>query len=688
MAFALKPLSPVAQRKDEEDDRDLLEVSNSRDMERKRKALFRSVLLLLAAGILAITVGALLTRFEGTFRYATILKIPNGLLPSNRHGVQKNASPKPDAAAPEKSINFRRDPSEYILSPPDWPRIRVQPKVKEYEWTITDVVANPDGVMRPMVLIDGKFPGPLIECNENDIVKVTIHNNAVNATSFHWHGLFHNGSNWMDGTAGVTQCPIPPGESFTYEIKTTGQYGTYWYHSHFSTQYTDGLFGPLVIHSPREPGRDKYKTDQVVMLHDHYHDLSRNLLYTYLAPDAENAEPIPDSALINGRNIRDCSKINKKYSCNSTDTELSEFYLSNNDSHRLRFINVGAFAEFELDLDEHMMEVIEADGTSLIPSSYHKLSINVAQRYSAIVHANSTAASEFWLRARMINHCFSDPKAVVEPEVRAIVRYSSQKVTKPEDITASASTALPIPTTTPFDNTISLTCKDLDGKLEPAIPMPAPEPDMLLYLRSNFEIGNYSLSRGFFNSSTWKKDLRNPALNRVTLPKDNIPVQLESEGIMHNLFDVEKGMVIKIDGVKVVDLLIDNYDDGNHPMHLHGHKFWVMAGGNGYYNMSNYKDLPRGGRLLRDTATLEGFGYLLIRFVTDNPGMWAFHCHNVWHAEAGLMMSLFTRPEIVKTWELPSDLTGFCSHPNATNGFFDDVKDVVPIEWRHDNGED
>lgn len=58
--------------------------------------------------------------------------------------------------------------------------------------------------------------------------------------------------------------------------------------------------------------------------------------------------------------------------------------------------------------------------------------------------------------------------------------------------------------------------------------------------------------------------------------------------------------------------------------------------------------------------------------------------HNVWHAEAGLVMSFYTRPDVVEKWQLPSDLTGFCSHPNATNGMLDDIKEVVPPEWRHE----
>ncbi|KAF3940448.1 Laccase-4 [Dactylella cylindrospora] len=533
------------------------EGGRSIEMQRKRKALVRSILLLLVAGILTISVGVLLTGLDHSYSLHRF-RLFSGFRPSYQGVPESGSDSSSNITLSNNPRSFMRDPSEYILSPPPWSRIRVRPKVKEYEWNITDVFANPDGVFRPMILINGQFPGPLIECNEHDVVRVKIYNRATNATSFHWHGLFHNGSNWMDGTAGVTQCPIPPGESFTYEFNTTGQYGTYWYHSHFSTQYTDGLFGPLVVHSPSEPGTDKYKTDQVVMLHDHYHDLSRNKLYEYLAPDNENAEPIPDGALINGRNV-----IETKYGCNATGAELAEIRLQPGQSHRLRFINVGAFAEFEVSMDQHTMDIIEADGTPLVPSSYHRLNINVAQRYSAVVHANSTNATEFWLRARMINHCFSDPEDVIEPEVRAVVRYATAKKSKTDSKpTRSTVHARPLPTTEPWDGEISLVCKDVDGKLDPAVPVPAPEPDMLVYLRSNFEIGNYSLSRGFFNASSWKTDLRNPRLNQVLSVGVGNDATLGPEGVMNNIFEAEKGMVLKVDGIKVVDLLIDNYDDG------------------------------------------------------------------------------------------------------------------------------
>jgi FtsP/CotA-like multicopper oxidase with cupredoxin domain len=104
----------------------------------------------------------------------------------------------------------------------------VQPMRREYRWTITDEEVNPDGVYRQMILINGQFPGPMIECNEGDTLSIEIDNQSVNATAFHWHGIYQNGSNWMDGTVEVTQCPIAPGGKFTYEFTITGQSGTYW----------------------------------------------------------------------------------------------------------------------------------------------------------------------------------------------------------------------------------------------------------------------------------------------------------------------------------------------------------------------------------------------------------------------------------------------------------------------------
>ena len=68
-------------------------------------------------------------------------------------------------------------------------------------------------------------------------------------------------SNWADGVFGVTQCPINSGGSFLHQFNARGQTGTYWYHSHYSLQYCDGLRGPLVIYDRNDPLKHLYDVD-------------------------------------------------------------------------------------------------------------------------------------------------------------------------------------------------------------------------------------------------------------------------------------------------------------------------------------------------------------------------------------------------------------------------------------------
>ena len=73
--------------------------------------------------------------------------------------------------------------------------------------------------------------------------------------------MFQTDTNWADGAAFVNQCPISANNSFTYTFTAADQAGTFWYHSHYSTQYCDGLRGPLVIYDPDDPYLDLYDVD-------------------------------------------------------------------------------------------------------------------------------------------------------------------------------------------------------------------------------------------------------------------------------------------------------------------------------------------------------------------------------------------------------------------------------------------
>lgn len=159
------------------------------------------------AGLFAISVAA-------AFALASLLLSLDPSKPSIESQADDHSSP-PQPSHPE---------DRYILDP-DWDFL-APAQVREYEWTITDGEGRPDGVLRPIMLINNQFPGPLIEMNEGDVLIVKLLNKASNATALHWHGIFQNGTNWMDGAAGVTQCPIAPGQSYQYKFNVTGQSGT------------------------------------------------------------------------------------------------------------------------------------------------------------------------------------------------------------------------------------------------------------------------------------------------------------------------------------------------------------------------------------------------------------------------------------------------------------------------------
>jgi len=580
--------------------------------------------------------------------------------------------------------------NDYILDP-SWD-YSAPPQRRELTWVVRDHVYNPDGIFRPMILVNDLYPGPSIEANEGDTIVVHVDNQASNATAIHWHGIYQSGSPHMDGTVGVTQCPIGPGSSFTYEFTLSGQSGTYWWHGHQGLQSSDGMHGPLIIHSRDEPKLQKlsYDTDRVVLLSDHYHDLSSALLWQYLMPDMENAEPVPESGLINGKNIRDCDQYPSSRCDNTTsNVGLASMVLGRNKSHRIRFINVGAFAEFSVQLDEHQLQVIEVDGTDVQPMSYHRLNISPAQRYSVVINSNVSSASTFWMRARMITNCFTDAPKTMQPDVLAIVSY--------DDDGTNA-----VPQSIDWSEQLAQDCKDMNTtELVPVEKIAvSPEPDALFYLRSNFEIGAYRLSRGFFNGSSWRGNPTAPTLQRSIdgLSSGNTSFtgpplserDFNAAFVNDRAFKADSEFVIQTTGVQTVDIMISNFDDGAHPYHLHGYKFFVLAQGHGQPPLTSvgaainreslsplYDTIDFSNPLRRDTASVEGYGWLLLRIITDNPGQWAFHCHVSWHAEAGLLMQFLTNTDELAQIEMPQANRDLCAGDGIWKGMGPDDKDYV-----------
>ncbi len=186
-----------------------------------------------------------------------------------------------------------------------------------------------------------QVPGPQIRVDEGDELRINVTNNLDDPTSVHWHGLILPNS--MDGAADITQAPIEPGETFTYEF-TAGEGGTYFYHSHFEPdrQQALGLYGALIV-DPADASRDlAYDYDQeVVILLQEW--LERDG-YTYPAMMMEGA--LPNYFTINGRAYPETQHISMKV------------------GERLRVRFIGSHNNFIHPMHIHggPFEIVETDG--------------------------------------------------------------------------------------------------------------------------------------------------------------------------------------------------------------------------------------------------------------------------------------------------------------------------------------
>jgi hypothetical protein len=120
---------------------------------------------------------------------------------------------------------------------------------------------------------NGSAPGPTIQVNQGDRVRIILENHLPEPTSMHWHGF--EIPNDLDGGPGVSQAPIKPGKRYIYEF-TLHQAGTYFYHSHMAMQEMMGMLGAFIMH-PKEPYRPPVDKDFVILLQE-YEVLPNNVV--------------------------------------------------------------------------------------------------------------------------------------------------------------------------------------------------------------------------------------------------------------------------------------------------------------------------------------------------------------------------------------------------------------------------
>ncbi|KIK56882.1 hypothetical protein GYMLUDRAFT_46777 [Collybiopsis luxurians FD-317 M1] len=480
---------------------------------------------------------------------------------------------------------------------------------------IVNAFIQPDGFNRSGVLAEGVFPGPVITGQKGDNFQINVIDQLTNgtmllSTSIHWHGLFQKSTNWADGyvPAFVNQCPIAAGDSFLYNFNVPGQAGTFWYHSHLSTQYCDGLRGPLVIYDPEDPYASLYDVDDdstVITLAD---------WYDVPAPEA-GAVPTADATLINGlgRSVN-----------GPADAPLAVINVVQGTRYRFRLVSISCDPNFIFSIDGHTFTIIEADGVNHQPVVADSIQIFAAQRYSFILNANQSV-DNYWVRA---NPNVGAGTGFAGGINSAILRYSGAPIAEPTT-SSTASNQLQETSLVPLDSPGAPGNATIDGA------------DINLNLVLGFSGGKFTI-------------------NGVTFVPPTVPVLLQIlSGTIAATDLLPTGSVYSLPLNSVIQLTFNTAAvaaiGGPHPFHLHGHTFDVIrsAGSQTY----NYANPPRRDVVSTGAAT----DNVTIRFTTDNPGPWFLHCHIDWHLEAGFAI-VFAEdaPDVAATNPVPDAWNQLC----------------------------
>ncbi|KAF2874756.1 multicopper oxidase-domain-containing protein [Massariosphaeria phaeospora] len=488
---------------------------------------------------------------------------------------------------------------------------------RHYDFEVTRGYLAPDGLNRSLLLVNGQFPGPTIEAKLGDTISVTVINNIDNpkeGTAIHWHGLPQRDTKWADGVPFVTQCPIASGSSFTYTFKPDVA-GTSWWHAHFTAQYTDGLFGAMIIHGEKHA---EYDIDLgPIFLNDYYHiDYVSYLLPVYDIPPTFVSL---DNNLINGRMYFDCSLETQGRQC-TPNAAISKFRFQTGKTHLLRLINAGGAAIQHFSVDDHELTVIANDFVPVEPYIQKVVHLGIGQRTDVLVKATGTDTDVVWMRSDADVFCANG--TILQPNATAAVYYSNA------DEEAR-------PKTQPY----SWDSRDcLNDPLEITIPLEKktpPTPDLIKTIDVKADLNGTGHLVFFVDNSQFRANFSEALLLSASRGQVDFPSNPE-----YNIHNYGNATAIR--------LIIRNLFPTVHTMHLHGHAdFWILAEGRGEWDgtVVNPENPQRRDSAQMMVGTPDNPSYLVIQFDADNPGVWSLHCHLVIHVSAGLYMNVIEHPE-------------------------------------------
>ncbi len=530
---------------------------------------------------------------------------------------------------------------------------------------------NITGRPRPAITVNGSLPAPLLRWREGDTVTLRVSNHLAAApTSVHWHGIQLPAD--MDGVPGMSFDGIAPGESWLYRF-TLRQSGTYWYHSHSMFQEQAGLYGAIIV-DPLQPPPFHYDREHVLLLSD-WTDLDPAALFRRLkkAPSYDN-----HYKRTVGDFLRDAREDGLRATLadrgmwgrmRMTPSDLSDVnahtytYLLNGlppagnwtglfqpgEKVLLRLVNAGAMTYFDVRIPGLKMTVVAADGQYVHPVTVDELRIAAAETYDVIVEPSGQDAYTIFAQDMGRTGFARGTLAVRHGLAAAVPANDPRPLLTMEDMGHGGHGAHGTHAAAPVEGRCGAMMAEGgcgaamhgDGGdphashggagtvVHPASEDGNPLVDMQssptgarlddpgIGLRDN---GRRVLAYGDLKSLFEDPDGRDPGRE----------IQLHLTGHMEKFawsFDgipFASAEPLRLNYGERMRIVLVNDTMMQHPIHLHG--LWSdLEGADGAFQVRKHTiDMPPGTRRS-------------YRVRADALGRWAYHCHLLYHMEAGMM---------------------------------------------------
>ncbi|MED6184764.1 hypothetical protein PIB30_050658 [Stylosanthes scabra] len=480
-----------------------------------------------------------------------------------------------------------------------------------HEWHVSlDTKSSPLNVNQSVIAINEMFPGPLINVTTNDVVHVNVFNNLDEPLLFTWHGIQQRLNSWQDGVSG-TNCPILPNHNWTYSFQTKDQIGTFFYYPSIRFQKAAGGFGPIRVNNRQVIAVpfDKPEAEFDLLIGDwstEDYKISRLMLQNKDV-DVESYA-VPEFILTNGKG---------SYG-NNLSKSFESFTVTQGKSYRFRITNVGNALSLNVRIQNHMMLLVETEGSYTNQIPLDSLDVHLGQSYSVIVTMNQTEA-DYYIVATPKLTTTNDSSNLVGI---AVLHYSNSTI----PVTG------PLPTgPDPFDVQFSRNqAKSVRWNLTAGAARPNPQ--------GSFNVSNVTLSQTFILLGSLQeiRGLPRFAVNNVSYYTVDTPLKLadyfvngtgvyQLDAFPHDSVNANASYGISVvSGIHKgwTEFVLKNNMNVIDTWHLDGFGLFLVGFGDGDWTPASRDTYNIFDPVVRSTVQVYPGGWTAVYGFLDNPGMW------------------------------------------------------------------